>query len=98
MLYALVGIPLCGILLTEFGGKLYQWKKVLQHRVNRTIKKTWQQTTFGFVITVVIGMVFCVFIPSIIYAHVEGWTYRDAVYYCVITLTTVGFGDFVAGM
>jgi voltage-gated potassium channel Kch len=27
------------------------------------------------------------------YHHVEGWKISDAVYFCVITLTTVGYGD-----
>lgn len=27
------------------------------------------------------------------YHHVEGWSWTDALYFCVITLATVGFGD-----
>ncbi|KAJ8309319.1 hypothetical protein KUTeg_014193 [Tegillarca granosa] len=34
---------------------------------------------------------------AIFYA-VEGWTFLECVYYCIVTLTTVGFGDFVPGI
>lgn len=43
------------------------------------------------------GFTFFIILPSIIMSFYEGWPYEIAVYYCFITLTTVGFGDFVAG-
>lgn len=33
----------------------------------------------------------------VMFQQQEGWTYSEAIYYCFITLSTVGFGDFVAG-
>ncbi|OAL35386.1 hypothetical protein AYO20_05236 [Fonsecaea nubica] len=29
-----------------------------------------------------------------VYSRIEGWTYPDAVYFCDVTILTVGFGDF----
>lgn len=42
-----------------------------------------------------LGTVVFLFIPAAIFERIESWTYGDALYYCVVTLTTVGFGDFV---
>ena len=35
------------------------------------------------------------FIPTIIFANVENWPYTTALYYCFISLSTIGFGDYV---
>jgi len=33
-------------------------------------------------------------IGTIVYHELEGWTWLDSLYFSVITLTTIGFGDF----
>jgi voltage-gated potassium channel len=31
---------------------------------------------------------------ALIYMMLEGWAFLDAVYFCVVTMSTVGYGDF----
>ena len=59
-------------------------------QLGRTIGRTARNPEFRallvlYVVLVAIGTGF--------YARVEGWTVLDAMYFCVVTLATVGFGD-----
>ncbi|MEE9323041.1 MAG: potassium channel family protein [Candidatus Aenigmarchaeota archaeon] len=45
---------------------------------------------YAFIVVVVLLL-----IGTVYYANVEGWSYVDSFYFSTITLTTIGFGDFV---
>ena len=56
------------------------------------------QHAVASVITVLAGMILFIFIPSAIFMALESdWSYEDGVYYSFVTLSTIGFGDYVAG-
>lgn len=46
---------------------------------------------------ILIGCLLFVSVPTMIFQRVEGWTLLKSVYFVVVTLTTIGFGDYVAG-
>ena len=41
---------------------------------------------------ILVGLI--LIIGTFFYAHFEHWSMLNALYFCVITLTTVGYGDF----
>jgi len=45
------------------------------------------------VIVVVLFLVFWL-IGSVIFAHAEGWPFATALYFCFVTISTVGYGDY----
>ncbi|XP_038071291.1 TWiK family of potassium channels protein 18-like, partial [Patiria miniata] len=47
------------------------------------------------VVLVVAILLMYTFIGALMIAYVEGWYYGEALYFTFITLTTIGFGDFV---
>lgn len=36
-----------------------------------------------------------IFLPSCLFTYFEGWPYSVSVYYSFVTLSTIGFGDFI---
>ncbi|KAG5847102.1 hypothetical protein ANANG_G00122440 [Anguilla anguilla] len=46
---------------------------------------------------ILFGCLLFVSLPAVIFKHIEGWSALESIYFVVITLTTIGFGDFVAG-
>jgi hypothetical protein len=64
-----------------FNGKIY--KITLDLLKNRSIRTVF----FILLLVILIGTIF--------YTVVEGWSIFDSLYFTIITLTTVGFGDLV---
>uniref|UniRef100_H2M4D2 Potassium channel subfamily K member 4 n=1 Tax=Oryzias latipes TaxID=8090 RepID=H2M4D2_ORYLA len=99
--YALVGIPMFGILLAGVGDHLGTVLRkaiakiellFLKWKVSPTIVRV-----ISAILSILLGCLVFVAVPILVFQEVEGWTLLDSAYFVVITLTTVGFGDYVAG-
>ena len=94
VIYALFGIPLAVALLAVLGQMMKQVFQLILKVFHG--KKQWILWVVTGVL-IIAGFVLFIAIPAIIFTAIEGWTYREAIYYSFITLSTIGFGDFVAG-
>uniref|UniRef100_A0A3B3QMG1 Potassium two pore domain channel subfamily K member 4 n=1 Tax=Paramormyrops kingsleyae TaxID=1676925 RepID=A0A3B3QMG1_9TELE len=99
--YALVGIPMFGFLLAGVGQYLGNGlrkavakieKLFLKWRVSPTIVRV-----ISAALSILLGCLLFIAVPILVFKEVEKWTLLEAAYFVVITLTTVGFGDYVAG-
>ncbi|XP_066301928.1 potassium channel subfamily K member 2-like [Branchiostoma lanceolatum] len=101
--FAFIGIPICLILLALVGGQLGDANRWLDKRVKEALSKKIKNPGFisivGILVSLIVMLSVFFFIPALIFTLVEeDWTYLEALYYCFITLSTVGFGDFVAAL
>ncbi|XP_067455615.1 potassium channel subfamily K member 10 isoform X2 [Thunnus thynnus] len=99
--YALVGIPMFGILLAGVGDHM---GTVLRRAVAKIetlfLKHKVRPTTVrvtSAVLSILIGCLIFLAVPTVVFQKVEKWSFLESLYFVVITLTTVGFGDYVPG-
>uniref|UniRef100_A0A671UUS3 Potassium two pore domain channel subfamily K member 2 n=1 Tax=Sparus aurata TaxID=8175 RepID=A0A671UUS3_SPAAU len=103
IVYALLGIPLFGFLLAGVGDQLGTIFGKGIARVERMFVVKWMNThttkirVISTLLFVLFGCLLFVALPAAIFKHIEGWSALESLYFVVITLTTIGFGDFVAG-
>ncbi|XP_053398513.1 potassium channel subfamily K member 2-like isoform X1 [Mercenaria mercenaria] len=94
--YAILGIPLTALILGAVGEKMTKpYKKLEKKQFFPKYPKT--ETVGKRAIFATLCFVLFSLIPAAIFQAVEDWSYLEAWYYTIVTLTTVGFGDFVPG-
>ncbi len=52
---------------------------------------------FNIIFYLIPGLLVFIIAPAGFFVMIENWSYLDAIYFCFVTLTTIGFGDYVAG-
>uniref|UniRef100_G3T8M7 Potassium channel subfamily K member n=1 Tax=Loxodonta africana TaxID=9785 RepID=G3T8M7_LOXAF len=97
MFYALLGIPLTLVMFQSLGERINTFVKYLLHRAKKGLGM--RRADVSMANMVLIGFFSCIStlcIGAAAFSYYEHWTFFQAYYYCFITLTTIGFGDYVA--
>lgn len=101
ILYAIIGIPLTLIMFTAIVERLMiptTWFLQFMFRKLGHLYKVFHIQLIHLFIVIAFVLVFFYLIPAAIYVSIEPhWNYLDAFYYCFISLTTVGLGDYIPG-
>ncbi|XP_050677920.1 potassium channel subfamily K member 6-like isoform X1 [Leptidea sinapis] len=99
--YALLGIPLTLVLMSALVERLLLPATALLRALNSSLGHLYRPFTIrlvhlSFIVTML--LVFFLAIPAGIFAAIEPeWDYLDSFYYCFISLTTIGLGDYIPG-
>ncbi|KAI5699884.1 hypothetical protein M8J75_010511 [Diaphorina citri] len=97
IIYALFGIPLNGIVLTKLGELFSSTFITVHHRYKTERYESRMEMTFDIILYLIPGIFLFIFVPSVILVYFEGWTFDESIYFAFVTLTTIGYGDLVAG-
>ncbi|XP_063908949.1 potassium channel subfamily K member 1-like isoform X2 [Zophobas morio] len=101
MLYAMVGIPLTLVLLSALVERLLIPTVWLLQWLNSRLGHLYQPFNIRLlhlfiIVLILIGLFLLT--PAAVFATLEPeWDYLDSLYYCFISLTTIGLGDYIPG-
>ncbi|KAM7289679.1 potassium channel subfamily K member 4, partial [Ixodes scapularis] len=95
VLYAVAGVPMTGILLAGIGD---HFSRGLVRGLERARHRASRLALCANALTFLLPwLVVFMLLPAGIFMYMEQWSYLEGLYYCFVTLATIGFGDYVAG-
>ncbi|XP_030376081.1 two pore potassium channel protein sup-9 isoform X2 [Scaptodrosophila lebanonensis] len=97
MCYAIVGIPLGLVMFQSIGERVNRLSSYVIKAVRSSLRcKRTVASEVDLICVVTTLSSLTIAGGAAAFSRFEGWSYFDSVYYCFITLTTIGFGDMVA--
>lgn len=97
VIYAMLGIPLTLLLMGALVERLLQpCKLLMEYFEKRGRTSTLELKIINLLLVGSLFLALFLMLPSVIFSQLEtGWNLRDAMYFCFISLTTIGLGDLV---
>lgn len=96
ILYAMLGIPMWLITFQSTGERLNSILSYILARFKHWLNRKQTKITDGeLLVTESLLSMVILLIGACVFSKYEKWSFFDAFYYGFITLTTIGFGDFV---
>ncbi|XP_041669009.1 potassium channel subfamily K member 6 [Cheilinus undulatus] len=99
IVYALIGVPFTMLVLTACVQRLmYPLVFAPVSLLQRSGMEPRPATVLHFLLLLVLVVVFFFVAPAAVFSAVEmTWSFLDGIYFCFISLCTIGLGDFVPG-
>ncbi|KAM6912811.1 uncharacterized protein FYW49_011245 [Xenentodon cancila] len=95
--YALCGIPLNLAFLKQLGKCLTVHLGRLERGMVAAVPHRRAFVALAVSLFFTSGSLLLLVIPPLLFSYVEGWTFGEGFYFAFITLSTIGFGDYVVG-
>ena len=104
VIFAIFGLPVFAIVLESCKDLYLKFALFVEHYSTLLITKQAPNTAvahfhkrYSIILIFIFGYLLMLLLPSVIFWYVENWQYLSAVYYNFVSLSTIGFGDMVAG-
>ncbi|XP_012411870.1 potassium channel subfamily K member 17 [Trichechus manatus latirostris] len=96
--FALVGIPLNLVVLNRLGHLMLRGMHRCAHRLGGALQDPGKARWLAGCGALLSGLLLFLLLPPLLFSYMEGWNYMEGFYFAFITLSTVGFGDYIIGM
>ena len=96
----MVGVPLNAVTIITLATYMTMGVKwILNRPLLNNAMDHWKSWKRAFVALSLSWIFFCLFllVPTVCFVYSEEWSWVEGFYFCFITLSTIGFGDIVAG-